>query len=72
MLLMCRADILDMSATDTNVCRLGGVADRNKSQHCQPSPATAPLANPFGWPLTHRIGAIHLIDAVGGAIMSPW
>ena len=33
----CRADIGDMSATDTNVCRLGGVADRYKSQHCQPS-----------------------------------
>ena len=29
MLLMCRAVILDMSATDTNVCRLGGVADRH-------------------------------------------
>ncbi len=32
----CWADIFDMSATDTNVCRLGGVADRHKSRHCQP------------------------------------
>ena len=27
---------------------------------------TAPLANPFGWPPARRIGAIHLINAVGG------
>jgi hypothetical protein len=33
----CRADIVKMLATDTNVCRLGGVANRHKSQHCQPS-----------------------------------
>ncbi len=33
----CWADIVDMMlATDTNVCRLGGVADRHKSRHCQP------------------------------------
>ena len=32
----CQADIVDMFATDTNVCRLGGVADRHKSWHCQP------------------------------------
>ena len=31
----CRANIHNMSATD--VCRLGGVADRHKSRHCQPS-----------------------------------
>ena len=28
---------------------------------------TAPSANPCRWPPTHRIGAIHLINAVGGA-----
>ncbi len=32
----CRDDIFDMSATDTNVCRLRGGADRHKSRHCQP------------------------------------
>jgi hypothetical protein len=34
---MCWADIRDMLATDKNVCRLGGGADRHKSRHCQPS-----------------------------------
>ena len=33
----CWADIIGMLATDTNVCRLGDVADRHKSWHCQPS-----------------------------------
>jgi hypothetical protein len=33
----CQPDIVDMSGTDTNVCRLGGVADRHKSRHCKPS-----------------------------------
>jgi hypothetical protein len=33
----CRANIVGMSAKDTNVCRLGDVADRHKSRHCQPS-----------------------------------
>ncbi len=37
MLPTCRADIVNMSATDTNVCRLGGVADRHKSRLYQPS-----------------------------------
>ncbi len=32
----CRADIVDMLATDKNVCRLRGGADRHKSRHCQP------------------------------------
>ncbi len=32
----CRPNIVNMSATDTNVCRLGGVAYRHKSRHCQP------------------------------------
>ena len=32
----CRANIVDMLATDTNVCRLGGVADRHKPRHYQP------------------------------------
>ncbi len=35
----CRPTCRNMSATDTNVCRLGGVADRHKSRHYQPSPA---------------------------------
>ena len=34
---MCRADILDMSATDKNICHLGSGADRHICQHCQPS-----------------------------------
>jgi hypothetical protein len=33
----CRDDISDMSATDKNVCRLRGVADRHICRHCQPS-----------------------------------
>ena len=37
MLPMCRANIVDMLATDINVCHLGGVADRHKSRHYQPS-----------------------------------
>ncbi len=32
----CRDDISDMSATDKNVCRLRGVADRHICRHCQP------------------------------------
>ena len=32
----CRDDISNMSATDKNVCRLRGVADRHICQHCQP------------------------------------
>ena len=36
MLPMCWADIVDMSATDTNVSHLGGVADRQKSRLYQP------------------------------------
>ena len=32
----------------------------------------APLANPCGWPHTHRIGAIHWINTVGGANGTPW
>jgi hypothetical protein len=34
MLPTCRADIRDMSATDENVCHLGGGADRHQSQNC--------------------------------------
>ena len=30
------------------------------------NPVTAPLTNPCGWPPTCRIGAIHLINVVGG------
>jgi hypothetical protein len=41
---MCPADICDMSATDKNVCRLGGGADRHKFRHCQPRQ----------WDLTHQ------------------
>jgi hypothetical protein len=37
MSLTCRDDISDMSATDKNVCRLRGVADRHICRHCQPS-----------------------------------
>ncbi len=37
MSLTCRADIVDMLATEKNVCHLRGGADRHKSQHCQPS-----------------------------------
>jgi hypothetical protein len=37
MLPMCRADIVNMSATDKNVYPLRGGADRHKSRHCQPS-----------------------------------
>jgi hypothetical protein len=37
MLLTCQADIVNMLATDKNVCCLRGGADRHKSQHCQPS-----------------------------------
>ncbi len=33
----CWSDIVDMSATDKNVCRLRGGADRHKSRYCQPS-----------------------------------
>ena len=40
MLPACRPDIVDMSATDTNVCPLGGVADRHTSRHYQPSPSS--------------------------------
>ena len=36
MLMTCRADIVDMLATDINNCHLGGVADRHKSQLYQP------------------------------------
>jgi hypothetical protein len=45
MLPTCRANIVNIMATDTNVCRLGGVAARHKSQHCQPSSSasTCPL-----------------------------
>jgi hypothetical protein len=32
----CWADIHNMSATDKNVCHLGGGTNRHKSQHCQP------------------------------------
>jgi hypothetical protein len=37
MSLTCRADIVNMSATDTTVCCLGGVAGRHKSRLYQPS-----------------------------------
>ncbi len=37
MLHTCQANIFDMLAKDANVCCLGGVADRHKSQHSQPS-----------------------------------
>jgi hypothetical protein len=30
------------------------------------------LANPCRWPPTHRIGAIHWTDPVGGANRTPW
>jgi hypothetical protein len=33
---MCWADIHNMSATDKNVCRLSGGANRHESRHCQP------------------------------------
>ena len=36
----CWDDISDMSATDKNVCRLRGVADRHICRHCQPSPSS--------------------------------
>jgi hypothetical protein len=36
MLPTCWADIVDMSVTDTNVCPLGGVANRHKSRLYQP------------------------------------
>jgi hypothetical protein len=32
--------------------------------------AKAPLANPFGWPPLHRIGAIHWIGAVKGRVQT--
>jgi hypothetical protein len=47
MSLTCWADIRDMSATDKNVCRLGGGADRHKSRHCQPSAGEQPLMIPI-------------------------
>ena len=46
MLPTCQADIVDMSATDTNVCCLGGVADRHKSRHCQPRGGRATYHSP--------------------------
>jgi hypothetical protein len=39
----CRDNISNMSATDKNVCRLRGVADRHICRHCQPSPLLAVL-----------------------------
>ena len=36
MLPTCQDDISDMSATDKNVCRLRGVANRHICRHCQP------------------------------------
>ena len=35
-------------------------------------PAPVPLSNPFGWPPACQIGAIHWINAVGGANGTPW
>ncbi len=41
MLPTCQANIVDMSATDRDVCCLGGVANRHKPRHCQPSIASS-------------------------------
>ena len=43
----CRDDISDMSATDKNVCRLRGAADRHICRHCQPS--CSPTSDQGGW-----------------------
>ncbi len=55
---------------NTSSCR-----NRNKLMlfyQIKQNPATAPSANPFGWPPTHWIWMIHWINPVGGANGSPW
>ena len=54
MLPTCWANIVDMSATNRNVCRLGDVANRHKYRHCQPSPP--------------GLGALHYAE-IGTALM---
>ena len=43
----CRADILDMLATDIFVCRWGGGADRHICQYCQPRPPVVRYCSPL-------------------------
>ncbi len=64
MLPTCWDDIPNMSVTDTNVCRLRGVADRHICRHCQPSQrqpcptpsAEAPREVGYARPTNHVAG----------------
>jgi hypothetical protein len=56
----CQADIVDMSATDKNVCRLRGGANRHKSRHCQPRRRPSSWPSPLStWTI---VAAISIVD----------